>query len=192
MGAGETSNVIFVTFPLICMRTSLIPMERIRQKILLLRGHKVMLDQDLADLYGVDTKTLVRALKRNRQRFPKDFMFQLNVREFEHLRCQIGTSSSWGGRRYRPFAFTEQGVAMLSSVLQSKRAIIVNIAIMRAFVRLREVLATHKELALKLEELEKKFEDHDETIAQIFDAIKALMTPPVHENERRIGFRLDP
>src|SRR5437879_4304037 len=124
---------------------ALIPTERIEKAILLIREHKVMLDSDLADLYGVETKTLVRAVKRNVERFPEDFMFQLTQEEFDHLRYQFGTSSVWGGRRYAPYAFTEQGVAMLSSVLRSKRAIEVNVAIMRAFVRLREMLISNKD-----------------------------------------------
>ena len=122
--------------------------------IYLIRAQKVMLDSDLADLYGVETKILKRAVKRNHERFPEDFMFQLNNQELIRLRCQNGTSKmGHGGSRYLPYAFTEQGVAMLSGVLTSPRAIKVNIAIMRAFVRLREVLASHKELARKLEEL---------------------------------------
>ena len=129
---------------------SLIPAERIERAILLIRGHKVLLDSDLAGLYDVETKSLVRAVKRNIERFPSDFMFQLAADEFDRLRCQFGTSNTGvgrGGRRYRPYAFTEQGVAMLSSVLRSPRAVAVNIEIMRAFVRLRQMLASHAELA---------------------------------------------
>jgi hypothetical protein len=133
---------------------SLIPLERIERPILLIRGHKVILDADLAALYDVETKQLIRAVKRNLPRFPDDFMFQFNEEEFENLRFHFGTSSQWGGRRYAPYAFTEQGVAMLSSVLRSKRAIQVNIEIMRAFVRLRRVLASHAELARKLDALD--------------------------------------
>ena len=135
---------------------AIIPVEMIEKKILLIRGEKVMLDADLAELYGVETKILVRAVKRNVDRFPSDFMIQLNKEEFENLRFQFGTSSRWGGRRYLPYAFTEQGVAMLSSVLNSDRAIKVNIEIMRAFVRLRQMLASNKELAKRLDDLEKK------------------------------------
>lgn len=135
--------------------TKLILIEKNEIKILLIRGHKVMLDSDLAELYGVETKILVRAVKRNLDRFPNDFMFQLSREEFNNLRSHFGTSSQWGGRRYPPYVFTEQGVAMLSSVLHSKRAIHVNIIIMRAFVHLREIIASNKELAKKLEELEK-------------------------------------
>ena len=131
------------------------------------------MDQDLAVLYGVETGMLNRAVKRNFERFPKDFMFQLSMEEWELLRCQTGTSKSGrGGRRYLPYAFTEQGVAMLSSVLKSKRAIQVNIAIMRAFVQLRKISSTHKQLAQKLREIEARLEDHDESIDAIFEAIQ--------------------
>jgi len=166
----------------------LIPVEMIEKKILIIRGEKVMLDADLAELYGVETKMLVRAVKRNIDRFPSDFMLQLEKEEFENLRFQFGTSSRWGGRRYLPYAFTEQGVAMLSSVLNSERAVHVNIAIMRAFVKLREMLSTHKELAHKLAQLERKIEKHDEEIKVIFDAIRQLMTPP-EPKRKKIGFR---
>ena len=166
--------------------TSLVPAERIERAILLIRGHKVMLDADLASLYDVETKQLVRAMKRNRERFPEDFMFQLTKKEFEDLRFQFGTSSFWGGRRYRPYVFTEQGVAMLSSILRSKRAVAVNVEIMRAFVRLRALLATHKELAGKLEALEKKY---DAQFRLVFDAIRELMAPPVPKTKQVLGFR---
>jgi len=165
----------------------IIPTELIEKKIYLIRGHRVMLDSDLAELYGVETKMLVRAVKRNIDRFPPDFIFQLTKEEFDNLRCHFGTSSQWGGRRYLPYAFTEQGVAMLSSVLRSKRAIQVNIAIMRVFVRLRQILSTHKELAYKLSELERKIEKHDEEIKAIFDAIRQLMAPQ-EKPKRKIGF----
>src|SRR4030066_701108 len=168
---------------------AIIPDEIIEKKILLVRGEKVMLDSDLAVLYGVETKMLVRAVKRNVDRFPSDFMVQLNKEEFENLRFQFGTSSRWGGRRYLPYAFTEQGVAMLSSVLNSKRAVLVNIAIMRAFVKLREMLSTHKELAHKLKQLENKIEKHDTEIKVIFDAIRQLMAAP-EPKEKKIGFRV--
>ena len=147
-----------------------------------------MLDEDLAELYEVDTKTLVRAVKRNIDRFPVDFMFQLTQKEFENLRYQFGTSRLWGGRRYPPFAFTEHGVAMLSSVLRSERAVQVNIAIMRAFVHLRELLISHEGLARKLMDLEEKY---DEQFRAVFEAIRQLMAPVVPENSRRIGFRLE-
>ena len=139
-----------------------------------------MLDTDLAELYGVKTKALKQAVRRNIERLPKDFMFELNHEEHSNLRSQFVTSSlaQWGGSRYKPMAFTEQGVAMLSSILRTKRAIQVNIAIMRVFVRLREIMATHKELAFKLAELEERLEGHDEQIQNIFEAIHQLMTPP--------------
>jgi hypothetical protein len=165
--------------------SSLVPIERIEKRILLLRGHKVMLSTDLAEIYGVEPKVLVQAVKRNRERFPEDFMFQLNDKEFENLKSQIVTSS-WGGlRRARPYAFTEQGVAMLSSVLNSKRAVQVNIEIMRAFVRLREMITSNKELAKRLVELEKKY---DAQFKVVFDAIRELMAPP-KTPARRIGFQ---
>jgi hypothetical protein len=131
-----------------------IPVERIEKTILLIRGEKVILDRTLAELYGVETKQLKRAVRRNIERFPTDFMFEVTQKEFNDLRYQFGTSS-WGGTRYKPMAFTEQGVAMLSSVLNSRRAIEVNILIMRAFVRLRAMISSHKELLRKLEEMEK-------------------------------------
>ncbi len=164
-----------------------IPVENLMHSILMIRNQKVILDSDLAKLYGVETKTLVRSVQRHRERFPTDFMFQITHAEWQCLRCQIGTSSSYGGRRYRPYVFTEQGVAMLSSVLHSSRAIAVNIAIMRTFVQLRNILATHKDLAKKLEELETKY---DEQFKMIFDAIRELMAPEVPKNERKIGFKL--
>jgi hypothetical protein len=173
------------------MRRAAIPAERIERSILVLRGHKVLLDADLAKLYGVETKVLLQALKRNPDRFPKDFMFQLTDQEFRDLRSQFVTSS-WGGRRYAPYVFTEQGVAMLSSVLNSPRAIAVNIEIMRAFVRLREMIASNKELARRLDELEAKIERklcaHDQAIAGILDAIRALMHSPEPTKKRQIGF----
>jgi hypothetical protein len=171
---------------------SIVPTERIEKAILLIRGQKVLLDQDLAGLYGVETKQLIRQVKRNHRRFPADFSFQLTRQEFTNLRCHFGTSSSWGGRRTLPYAFTEQGVAMLSSVLNSDRAIDVNIAIMRAFVRLREILATHKDLARKLDDLERKLGEHDEKFQIVFDAIRQLMAPPPQPGKKRhIGFARD-
>ena len=163
---------------------SIIPKERIKQRIYLLRGEKIMLSTDLASLYQVAPRVLVQAVKRNIERFPDDFMFQLTTDEFDILKSQIVTSS-WGGlRRATPYAFTEQGVAMLSSVLRSKRAVRVNIEIMRAFVRLRRLLATNENLARKLAALEKKY---DAQFKVVFDAIRHLMTPP--ESKRRpIGF----
>jgi len=170
--------------------TTIVPAESIVSKIVLLRGEKVLLDQDLAELYGVETGVLNRAVKRNRERFPKDFMFQLSAEEWDILRCQTGISKAGrGGRRYLPYAFTEQGVAMLSSVLKSKQAIEVNIAVMRAFVYLRKVISSHAELERKLEQLEKHLEGHDEKIEAIFEAIRQLMVPP-EKKRRRIGFEI--
>ncbi len=171
------------------MSETLIPTERIEKTIILIRQKKVMLDADLAELYGVETKALKRAVKRNVDRFPPDFMFQLTNQEVANLRCQFGTSSldgKWGGLRYAPFAFTEQGVAMLSSVLGSKRAVQVNIEIMRAFVKLRELISSHHVLAQKIAELEKRY-DHQFKI--VFDAIRELMTPPPSKS-KKIGFDL--
>ena len=148
---------------------AIVPIELIESKIYLIRGHKVMLDSDLAELYGVETRALVQAVKRNIGRFPQDFMFQLNNQEVITLRSQIVISKSGkGGRRFIPYVFTEQGVAMLSSVLNSERSILVNIAIMRAFVKLREILSVNKELAHKLAQLERKIEKHDTEIKVIF------------------------
>ncbi len=162
-----------------------VPQERITGAIILLRGQKVLLDADLAGLYGVETGALTRAVRRNIERFPDDFMFQLTKEEFTDLKSHFGISSQWGGRRYRPYAFTEQGVAMLSSVLRSERAVSVNIEIMRAFVRLREMLTSHKALAKKLANLERKY---DTQFKVVFDAIRELMTPPETKKKRPIGF----
>ena len=164
----------------------IVPIERIQQAIFQMREQKVMLDADLASLYGVETKVLLQAVKRNLDRFPQDFMFQLSPVEFKILRSQSVTSSQWGGRRYPPYAFTEQGVAMLSSVLRSKRAIHVNIAIMRTFVQLRRMLATHADLARKLAELEKKY---DRQFQVVFEAIRELMKPPSAPH-KEIGFKV--
>jgi len=163
---------------------SLVPSERIENRIYFLRGQKVMFSMHLAELYEVEPRALVQAVKRNIERFPPDFMFQLSKTEFKNLKSQIVTSS-WGGlRRAAPYAFTEQGVAMLSSVLNSKRAVQVNIEIMRAFVRLRKIMSTHKDLARKLDALEKKY---DAQFKVVFDAIRQLMTPP-EPRKRKIGF----
>jgi hypothetical protein len=163
-------------------------MEVVRKRIHLIRGQKVMLDAELAELYGVGTKILNKAVQRNPSRFPVDFMFQLTLQEVANLRFQFGTSSSgYGGRRYRPYAFTEQGVAMLSSVLNSERAVQVNILIVRAFVQLRTLLASHRELAAKLGELERKLEGHDVAIRNLFDAIRAMVADPPGP-KRLIGF----
>ncbi len=166
--------------------SALVPRVRIEQTILLIRGHNVMLDSDLAQLYGVTVGRLNEAIKRNEDRFPGDFMFQLTQAEFEHLKSQIAISSStWGGRRHAPYVFTEQGVAMLSSVLRSKRAIEVNIAIMRTFVRLREMISSNKALARRLSDLEKKY---DGQFRVVFEAIRELMAEPTPKS-RRIGFK---
>jgi hypothetical protein len=164
-----------------------IPDEVVMNKIYLIRGHKVMLDNDLAELYDVETKALNQAVKRNLLRFPEDFMFQLSDQEFENLRSQIVTSS-WGGRRTPPYAFTEQGVAMLSSILNSERAILVNIHIIRIFTKLRELVLTHKDILLKLEKLERKAAQHDGDIKLIFKYLKELLDPKT-EPMRKIGFK---
>ena len=187
-------------------KSSLLPLETITHRILLLREQKVLLDADLATLYGVETKVLLQSVKRNLERFPEDFMFQLTNQEFNVLRSQSVTSSSealetlrWGGRRTAPYAFTEQGVAMLSSILSSPQAVQVNIAIMRAFVKLRELAMTHHDLAKQLNALEEKTEalsmQHDTfarntraQLKQVFDAIRELMTPPEPQKKRPIGF----
>lgn len=170
-----------------------ISVEVVATKILLIRGRKVMLDKDLAELYGVDNRQLTRQVRRNIERFPEDFMYQLTLQEVRNLKCQIGTSS-WGGSRKLPYAFTEQGIAMLSGVLHSKRAIVVNIAIMRAFVKLKELLLTHKDLAEKIAALEKKYATHDDKIQLIFEAIKKLLEPapePPLPPKPPIGFHRD-
>jgi len=156
---------------------NLVSVDGIATKILVIRGKRVMLDRDLAKLYGVSVKALNQAVKRNLMRFPYDFMYQLTRHEVANLKSQIVTSS-WGGARKLPYVFTQEGVAMLSSVLNSERAIKVNIQIMRAFVRLRGVLLAHKELAFKLSELERKIEKHDVDITDIFEAIRQLMGTP--------------
>ena len=168
-----------------------IPVERIEKAILLIRGQKVMLDSDLAALYGVETRVLKQAVRRNRKRFPSDFMFELTKEENRSLRSQNVILEPGRYSKYLPFAFTEQGVAMLSSILNSERAIEVNIAIMRVFVRLREMMATHKELAFKLIELEERLEGHDEQIQNIFEAIRQLMTQP-EPARKKIGFVNEP
>jgi len=172
------------------MSSNLLLQEVIEKKIYLIRGHKVMLDRDLAKLYGVSTKRINEQVRRNIKRFPEDFMFQLTKAEDNSLRSHFATLKRGQHSKYLPYAFTEQGVAMLSSVLHSERAIQVNIAIMRAFVKLRQILATHKELAYKLSELERKIERHDTEIKAIFDAIRQLMTP-AEKPKRKIGFYRD-
>ncbi len=165
---------------------ALIPVERITSLILLIRWQKVILDADLARLYDVETRALVQAVRRNIDRFPEDFMFQLSKDEFNQLRSQSVTSS-WGGRRYPPYAFTEQGVAMLSSVLRSHRAVQVNVSIMRAFVQLRKMLSSHADLARELVALEKKY---DAQFKVVFEAVRELMAPPRPAKKRPIGFKV--
>lgn len=170
------------------MKREIIPAARIAQRILQLRGQKIILSQDLAPLYGVTVGALTQAMKRNVDRFPEDFVFRLTPGEFANLKSQF-VISSWGGLRSRPYAFTEQGVAMLSSVLKSARAVKVNIAIMRAFVKLRETLETNRELARKFSELERRVGKHDDEIGAIIDAIRQLMAPP-EKPRREIGFHV--
>lgn len=164
----------------------LIPLEHIQQKILLVRGRKVLLDRDIAALYGVKTEVLNQAVKRNSARFPSDFLFQLTKTELEALSSHFGTSeNNYGGQRYLPLAFTEQGVAMLSGVLRSKRAIMVNIQIMRTFTQLRELIASHQDLALRLDALESRY---DKQFSMVFEAIRELIQPP-EEPREEIGFK---
>ena len=170
------------------MGKEVIPIERIARAILVIRREKVMLDSDLAALYGVTTGNLNKAVKRNAERFPTDFMFQLDAEEVANLKFQFGISS-WVGRRRLSYAFTEQRVAMLSSALKSKRAVKVNIAIMRAFVKLRETLDTNRGLARKFAELERRVGVHDDEIAAILEAIRQLMAPP-EKPRREIGFHV--
>lgn len=172
--------------------SELIPIERVESKIFLIRGQKVMIDRDLAELYRVETRTLKQAVKRNIKRFPEDFMFQLNQSEFEDWRSQfVMSNSDRMGLRWKPFVFTEQGIAMLSSVLKSERAIRMNIIIMRAFVKLRQILVSHTELAQKFKELEGRVDKHDSDIREIFDAIRKMLT--IEEKpKRKIGFQVPP
>lgn len=173
----------------------LIAVPAIEKRILVVRERHVLLDQDLADLYGVETRRLVEQVKRNLDRFPGDFMFQLDQAEAIALRSQIATSSTGrGGRRYAPYVFTEQGVAMLSGVLRSKRAVAVNIEIMRAFVELRRVAASYAAIEKRLEELEQemgtRLDRHDEQLSQIFKTLRHLISPPPRKEKRPVGFRL--
>jgi len=170
------------------MQDKLVLEEVIEPKIFMIRGHKVMLDKDLAGLYGVKTRDLNKAVTRNLDRFPEDFMFQLSKEELNNLKFHFGTSR-WGGTRKIPRVFTEHGILMLSSVLKSKRAVYINIQIMRAFVRLRQILSMNKELAHKLAELEHKIEKHDEDTQVIFEAIRRLMAPPPVKSKPQIGFK---
>jgi hypothetical protein len=180
------------------IEVTLIPVERIESKIYFIRGKKVMFDRDLADLYGVSTGNLNLAVRRNRERFPDDdFMFQLTVREFETFKSLIlqNAISKRGGIRKPPYAFTEQGVAMLSSVLKSKRAIRVNIQIIKTFTRLRELVASNRELREKIEQMERRYEKrfgvHDQQMKEIFAAIQKLLMPPEESPKRKIGFSME-
>jgi len=166
---------------------NLITIENIAQKIFIIRGQKIMLDSDLAQLYHVETRVLIQAVKRNIERFPEDFMFQLNKEEFEILKSQF-VISSWGGRRTLPYAFTEQGVAMLSSILRSEQAIKVNIMIMRTFVKLRKIIFSNKKLAQKIESMENKY---DRQFLIIFNVIQRLMKPLDDKSKKQIGFITD-
>ena len=165
-----------------------VPVKQVELSILSIRSERVMLDMDLASLYRVETKVLLQAVRRNIERFPEDFMFQLTPVEWDVLRSQFVTSKGRGGRRYRPYVFTEQGVAMLSSVIRSPTAIQVHIEIMRAFVRLRRLLESHDDLARKLSDLEKTY---DRQFAVVFEAIRQLMNPPEETKTGRIGFHTE-
>jgi len=167
--------------------TRLVPIERIEKKIFQIRGKKIMLDKDLAELYEVRTKVLLQSVKRNIRRFPDDFMLHLTREEMSNLRSQFVTSS-WGGRRYRPYAFTQEGIAMLSSILNSERAIMVNIQIMRVFVDLRRVTLTYVGLKRKINDMEKK---HDSHFAIVFEAIRKLIAPHTERPRRITGFKPD-
>ncbi len=170
----------------------MVPTERIESQICFIRGEKVMLDADLAKLYQIETKSLNRAVRRNLERFPEDFLFQLTKEELEVLRYQIGTSSlGYGGSRYLPFAFTELGVAMLSSVLKSQRAVQMNILIMRAFVKLRDLIASHKDLAARIEKLELSQDQHASVINLLAEDIENLKLLPPEHSKKRIGFVAD-
>lgn len=169
---------------------SLLPVEQVQGKILLLRGEKVLLDSDLAALYGVTTKRLNEQVKRNEERFPTDFMFQLTKEEFTNLKSHFATSSSgWGGRRKPPYVFTEHGAIMAASVLNSRQAVQASIFVVRAFVKLRQMLAPYKDLATKLDRLEKKLQTHDKQIIAVVEAIKLLMPPPEEKPKEPFGFR---
>ncbi|HDR51688.1 MAG TPA: ORF6N domain-containing protein [Mariniphaga anaerophila] len=164
--------------------------EQIAKSIHLIREQKVMLDSDLAEMYGVETKSLKRAVRRNIARFPEDFMFELTGSEWENLRCQFGTSKEWGGSRYPPFVFTEQGIAMLSSVLNSPQAIQVNISIMRIFVKMRKWAANYSELVKKIEELQNSESEQNQHIARIYQIIEELVKPKMSER-KPIGYKAE-
>jgi len=175
------------------LQVSIVPADRIERKILLIRGEKVILDADLAVLYGVTTKRLNQQVRRNSDRFPRDFLFRLTRKEVTRLRLQIATlNGAVGSYRYLPYAFTEHGAIMAASVLNTPRAVEMSVFVVRAFVRLRNLLANHRELAEKLAELERKLANHDTQIVAIIDAIKRLMAPPepnASPGKRRIGFK---
>jgi ORF6N domain len=175
------------------MSVGLLPVPAIRRRILVARDRHVMLDEDLAELYGVETKRLVQQVRRNLDRFPSDFMFQLSKEEAARLRSHFATSSAHGGRRYAPYVFTEQGVAMLSGVIRSKTAVAVNIAIMRAFVELRRAAMSYEAIERRLDELERESKSrlgkHDEQLAAVFEALRQLISPPPRP-KRRVGFGL--
>jgi phage regulator Rha-like protein len=160
----------------------------IENKIYIIRGVKIMLDSDLAELYQIETKNINKSVKRNIERFPEDFMFQLTKKEEENLKFQNGTSS-YGGRRYLPYVFTEHGVAMLSSVLKSKKAIEINILIVRAFIKIREILSVHKDIIFEIENIKRNQKDHNGQIIAIINAVNKLLEPPRDKNKRKIGFR---
>ncbi len=170
------------------MSTALVSTEIIENKIFLIRGKKVMMDRDLAILYDIPTKRLKEQVNRNRKRFPDDFMFELTLEEAESSRSQFATLKKGQNVKYRPYAFTEQGVAMLSSVINSDRAIEVNIQIMRVFVNIKEFVLTHHDLAQKIDALERKFEEHDKKFVVVFEAIRRLMAPEPESPKRKIGF----
>jgi hypothetical protein len=167
---------------------SLAPIERIEGLIHLVRGHRIIMDNDLAAIYGVSTKVFNQAIKRNIKRFPEDFIFKLTFKEVISLRSQIVTSNGHGGRRYLPYAFTEHGALMAATVLNSPRAVEMSVLVVRAFVHFRNILINHKQLAIKLEELERKLLAHDEKFEVVFEAIRELMEPPPDKHKRRIGF----
>jgi hypothetical protein len=168
--------------------SNLIPIERVERRIYLIRGQKVMLDRDIAELYGVETKALKQAVRRNMARFPEDFMFELTNKEFQNWRSQFVTSNSDRiGLRWKPFAFTEQGIAMLSGIIQSPKAVQVNIMIMRAFVKIRQMIFAHKDLAQKIKELEGRVGGHDQQIKGLFDAIQKMVEVE-EQPKKRIGF----
>ncbi|HUT53267.1 MAG TPA: ORF6N domain-containing protein [bacterium] len=169
-------------------KNTLVLVKQVESMILVIRGQRIVLDADLAELYGVTTKVLNQAVKRNRDRFPKDFMFKLNNREVRNLMSQIAISSGHGGRRKLPYAFTEHGAIMAANVLNSERAIEASVYVVRAFVKLREMLASHKEMAGKLKELEKRLDSHDHDIRALVAAIRQLMEPPP-KPKKEIGFR---